>query len=192
MMVQDQFSGNVHEVPDAPASYGVGGVLYDGLGNPVGWNPFSALRRVVSAPLNLVRSAVQGVSSLTNPQAGGAVFPQPPYQPASPYQPSPYQTPPGYPPPSPYGPPAYGAPRPPPLGWINPPLPYTGLGPRRLYMRCAVWPGPQGLVPGYAANMPPGAQPGVPGLPGMPGMPGMPGYPGGPGIFGGGRRRRRR
>ena len=34
-----------------------------------------------------------------------------------------------------------------PTGWIRPPLPYTGLGPRRLYMRCSVWPGPRGLVP---------------------------------------------
>jgi hypothetical protein len=43
--------------------------------------------------------------------------------------------------------------RPPwPQGWIRPPLPYTGLGPRRLYMRCAVWPGPRGLVPVSAAQ----------------------------------------
>jgi hypothetical protein len=41
-----------------------------------------------------------------------------------------------------------------PLGWRRPPLPYTGLGPRRLYMRCAVWPGPKGLVPAHAAQMP--------------------------------------
>ena len=65
------------------------------------------------------------------------------------------------------------------LRWLdNPSLPYTGLGPRRLYMRCAVWPGPQGLVPGYAANMSPGAQPGFPGS--RCGMPGMPDYPGVP------------
>lgn len=45
--------------------------------------------------------------------------------------------------------------RPPwPTGWIRPPLPYTGLGPRRLYMRCAVWPGPRGLVPAIAAQTP--------------------------------------
>jgi hypothetical protein len=41
-----------------------------------------------------------------------------------------------------------------PTGWIRPPLPYTGLGPRRLYMRCAVWPGPSGLVPEIAAQAP--------------------------------------
>ena len=82
----------------------------------------------------------------------------------------------------PFRPPYFGGmPRPPmPLGWQRPSLPYTGLGPRRLYMRCAVWPGPQGLVPGYAANMPPGAQPGIPGFPGI------------PGPMGGGRRHHRR
>jgi hypothetical protein len=41
-----------------------------------------------------------------------------------------------------------------PTGWMRPPLPYTGLGPRRLYMRCAVWPGPSGLVPEIAAQAP--------------------------------------
>jgi hypothetical protein len=44
-----------------------------------------------------------------------------------------------------------------PRGWIRPPLPYTGLGPKRLYMRCAVWPGPRGLVPAYAAQAQPPA-----------------------------------
>ena len=90
--------------------------------------------------------------------------------------------------PPPYRPPWLGFPRPPfpfpfrprprpwPLGWVRPSLPYTGLGPNRMYMRCAVWPGPAGLVPQHAGQM----QPGMPGMPGMPG--GMPG----------GRRRRRR
>jgi hypothetical protein len=41
--------------------------------------------------------------------------------------------------------------RPSPRGWRHPSLPYTGLGPRRLYMRCAVWPGPKGMVPAHAA-----------------------------------------
>lgn len=68
--------------------------------------------------------------------------------------------------------------RPPPVGWVTPALPFTGAQPRRLYMRCSVWPAPAGLVPQFAT------QPGYPGAPGMPGMPG--GQPGG-----GGRRRRR-
>jgi hypothetical protein len=41
-----------------------------------------------------------------------------------------------------------------PPGWIHPSLPYTGMGPRRVYMRCATWLGPRGLVPAYAAQMP--------------------------------------
>lgn len=50
-----------------------------------------------------------------------------------------------------------------PVGWVTPALPFTGRAPRRLYMRCAVWPGPAGLVPAAA----------MPGAPGMPGLPGQ-------------------
>jgi hypothetical protein len=42
--------------------------------------------------------------------------------------------------------------RPPPPGWIPRPSPYTGLRPRRVYMRCLVWRGPKGLVPARAAQ----------------------------------------
>ena len=73
-----------------------------------------------------------------------------------------------------------------PQGWIRSSLPYTGFGSQRMYMRCAVWPGPAGLTPGQGML----PQPGMPGYPGVPGMPGMP--PGMPGMMGGGRRRRRR
>jgi hypothetical protein len=52
------------------------------------------------------------------------------------------------------GMPGMPMPRPWPLGWVRPSLPYTGLGPNRLYMRCAVWPGPEGLVPAMAAQAP--------------------------------------
>ena len=61
---------------------------------------------------------------------------------------------PGMPPGMMPGMPGMPMPRPWPLGWVRPPLPYTGLGPRRLYMRCAVWPGPEGLVPAIAAQAP--------------------------------------
>jgi hypothetical protein len=47
--------------------------------------------------------------------------------------------------------------RPPPPGWIPRPSPYTGLRPRRVYMRCLVWRGPKGLVPARAAQTPPTA-----------------------------------
>jgi hypothetical protein len=71
---------------------------------------------------------------------------------------------------------APGYQRPYPVGWTTPALPYTGMQPRRLYMRCSVWPQRAGLVPQFANQM----MPGTPGYPGMPGQPGM-----------GGRRRRR-
>jgi hypothetical protein len=64
-----------------------------------------------------------------------------------------------------------------PVGWVTPALPFTGSRPRRMYLRCAAWPGPTGLVPAFANQaLPP---------PGMPGAPGMP-------VPGGARRRRRR
>src|SRR3972149_5492945 len=44
--------------------------------------------------------------------------------------------------------------RPFPPGWIPRPHPYTGLRPRRFYMRCLAWPGPRGLVPVSAAQAP--------------------------------------
>jgi hypothetical protein len=73
--------------------------------------------------------------------------------------------------------------RPPfPLGWVRPPLPYTGFGPKRLYMRCAVWPGPRGLVPATALT--PGAM--------TPAVPVVPALVPGAGPMGGRRHRRGR
>ena len=42
-----------------------------------------------------------------------------------------------------------------PVGWRRPPVPYTGLRPRRVYLRCSAWPGPRGLVPVSAATATP-------------------------------------
>ncbi|HTP98180.1 MAG TPA: hypothetical protein VMN56_02560 [Casimicrobiaceae bacterium] len=204
MMVHDQYSGYVHEVPDHLMGTGLGEVVYDGFGNAVGWNPFSAISDAVTGAGNLVRGAVgslaqgagniigqaaqapfnlvgQGVNAIGQGvnaagQVIGSLVPgitglpgMPGFVP--PLPPSPF-TPPGgssmYPP-YPYRPPFLGARPPWPTGWQHAHLPYTGLGPNRMYMRCAVWPGPKGLVPGYAANMPPGAIPGMPGFPGLPG-----------------------
>jgi hypothetical protein len=82
--------------------------------------------------------------------------------------------PPGYPPPTP-------------AGWVRPALPFTGRQPRRMYLRCSVWPAPPGLVPQFAT------QPPVPGMPGAPGVPGLPpGVPPGAGFRRRGFRRRRR
>jgi hypothetical protein len=178
MIVQDQYSGALHEVPDQP-SFPVGEVAYDGLGNPVGL--FGPLRNIISN-IPIVGGLVNRLLPGSPP---GAAAPPPiptPFSPSmnvvGPAVSSLMQQ---------MGP---SMPRPWPLGWIRPQLPYTGLGPRRLYMRCAVWPGPRDLVPGYAANMPPGMRPGLPGFPGM--QPGLPGFPGMPMAFAGRRRRRRR
>ena len=203
MLVHDQYSGYVHEVPDQ--LYGLGEV-YDGLGNPMGLPFLSALAPLASAVLpslapivsripgigNLVGGALQNVGQLA--QGAGNMIGQAARLPfniagqgisATGQAIANLPGMPGFAPPVP----AAAMPRPWPLGWIRQSLPYTGLGPRRLYMRCAVWPGPQGLVPGYAANMPPGAQAAMPGFPGMPALPGMPVMPG---PFRGGRRRHRR
>src|SRR5262245_24795390 len=140
----------------------VGEIAYDGLGNPVGWNPFTAVRRavrgVVANPLRAL-----GVAALPFTAAG--LLPLLAQRLAAQRRTiQRYQM--------------TGRPVPPslmqsfqnisaqlqrarmsahrrwPLGWIRPQLPYTGLGPRRLYLRCAVWPGPRGLVPRYAAQLP--------------------------------------
>jgi hypothetical protein len=164
MLVQDQYSGYVHEVPDQ--LYGLGEV-YDGLGNPLGLPFLSALAPLASSILPAIApilSRIPGVGSLV----GGALqnVSQAAQLPGQaivnlPGMPGLAPRPPAAPLPFPGG-----MPRPWPLGWVRPSLPYTGLGPRRLYMRCAVWPGPHGLVPGYAATMPP--QPTVPVMPVVP------------------------
>jgi hypothetical protein len=187
MMVHDQLSGYVHEVPDQLMGPPLGEVIYNGLGDPVGWNPFQAIGRAVSGVGNLVRNVVGGGagsainSALQTPfNVIRGLLPGAPGVMPPPGVPMPYAPGGSVYPQQPYPPPPYGQQFP--TGWTRPNLPYTGLGPRRMYMRCAVWPGPQGLVPGHAANMPAG----------FPGAPGMPGYPPFPGIGGGRRRRRRR
>jgi hypothetical protein len=194
MLVQDQYSGYVHEVPDQ--LYGLG-EMYDGLGNPLGLPFLSALAPLASSVLpaiapivsripgvgNLVGGALQNVSRLA--QGAGNVVGQAAQLPFNVAGQAIANLPGMLAPRPPAAPlPLPGSmPRPWPSGWIRPSLPYTGLGPRRLYMRCAVWPGPRDLVPGHAANMPPGAQPAVPVMPVMPAV--MP-------PFRGGRRRHHR
>src|SRR5262245_42921278 len=176
MIVQDNQTGALHEVPDQLSGYGdYGEVVYDGLGNPVGrlsgifdtiGNLVGSVAKAVPGLAPAIGSLVPGVGAmglLSNLLPGSAPAPA---------------APPGFPPipvPQVPGAPAFpsapGCPfRPPcPTGWVHPPLPYTGLGPKRLYMRCAVWPGPHGLVPGFAQNLPPQAVPGAapPALPYM-------------------------
>jgi len=161
MIVQDSQTGAYHEVPDHVSGYGAYGdrLVYDGLGNPVGRlsGPFD----FIGNALKSVASAIPGVGPVLSSLIPGSA----PAAPTLPIPPIP-----GLPMPQGF-PISSGAPitagfpsfRPPwPAGWVRPPLPYTGLGPRRLYMRCAVWPGPRGLVPGYAQNLPPQPPPGVP------------------------------
>lgn len=144
MLYQDALTGALHEAPDgqlyesdlAEYPYQMGEV-YDGLGNPVGFLPFlpkiaslasSLLPKVGSLVGGLIRPGGAPAAAAAAPFAAGAamgaMIPRPAFRP------------------------------PWPASWVRPPLPYTGLGPRRLYMRCAVWPGPRALVPASAAQAP--------------------------------------
>lgn len=176
MLVRDTMTGYLHEVPDHalygggfaeyPEQVGEGQVVFDGLGNPVGFLPFlPALANALPAVTGLIGKLAPAVSNIASqvvpavgklasqlpgmlsnilpggglPGAAAAALPALPFPPL----------------PIPGG--APGFPRPPmpmPLGWQHATLPYTGLAPRRVYMRCAVWPGPAGLVPTHAAAMP--------------------------------------
>ncbi len=180
MLYQDRL-GVLHELPDnqvyglgfAGYPYGESQIVYDGLGNPVGAWPFSNIAKsiggLVSKALPAVSSFIPGGSLISQAlpalaqgmaPSPGPSAPQPtPTALMSPGAPSPLPVPQPVGPtgmPMPMGPTGMPMFRPPaiPTGWIRPPLPYTGLGPRRLYMRCAVWPGPSGLVPEIAAQAP--------------------------------------
>jgi hypothetical protein len=149
----------------------VGETVYDGFGNPIGFNPFKAIGSAIRNVGSMVASPFRAVGNLVSRGPGGLISALPAAGLLLPsllsrlmgyrrsiaqYQSSGQPVPPqlmqnyqnllsqyrrtG----------AYR--RPWPRGWRRPPLPYTGLGPRRLYMRCAVWPGPKGLVPTYATT----------------------------------------
>ena len=133
--------------PDMPPPEpGAGEVAYDEFGNPVGFinvlPPMLRFRppalrftppRIIWSPV--LRRFVRWVFSPTQQRWVQVPAAAPVAAPGAPYR------------------------RPWPLGWIRPQLPYTGLGPNRMYMRCAVWPGPKGLVPTLA--MQPGAAAGA-------------------------------
>jgi hypothetical protein len=161
---------------EMPGGDEMGEVAYDGIGNPVGFSlldPFKAIGKAVggaaTAPFRALQSVSRGLPGLPFPGRGialpGLLLPALMSRLAAhrrliqQHRMSGRQVPPalmqnyqrllaqyrsartrtrGFPP-----------------GWIRPSTPYTGLGPRRLYMRCAVWrPAPKGLVPRYAAQMP--------------------------------------
>jgi len=180
-MLHEVPEGPVYGLGFAEDPYHVGEsqIVYDGLGNPVGALPFlaaalpaigglvssalPALSSVIRPAMQAVSSAIPGIGQALSPAMGalGQMLPQLPGAagrdlssiarsmiPNIPGLPVPM---PGFPTPAPMPAPY----RPPwPAGWVRPTLPYTGLGPRRLYMRCAVWPGPKGLVPAIAAQTP--------------------------------------
>jgi hypothetical protein len=160
---------------EMPGGDEMGEVAYDGLGNPIGFSllsPFKAIGKAVGGALTAPFRALQAVGRATGLPVPGAALPfaagllpilarrlaghrraiQQHQMAGRPVPPALMQS--------------FRnisaqiqrarmrGPRRWPLGWRRPPLPYTGLGPRRLYMRCAVWPGPKGLVPAYAAQMP--------------------------------------
>src|SRR5713226_793940 len=137
MFAQDTVTGELHEVPDYQI-YGTpyGAEVLDGLGNPVG--EFDFLKNLVSnIPIvgPLVSGLLPGGSpAAPTPPAALPVVPPPPF-PQLPFGGQPF--------PQPFSP--FLPPTPP--GWMQPAFPYTGAQPRRVYMRCSVWPGQPGLVP---------------------------------------------
>lgn len=154
MLYQDTLTGMVHEAPDNqvsgwglaedPSSVGEPQVIYDGLGNPLGWG---FLKRLVKKAMPFATSMLgpYGIAlrqalpvfskALAEPELAGlpVTYPRPPFYPRVQMR---QHFPAGAP-----------APRPVPPGWMRPHLPYTGPRPRRLYLRCSAWPGPRGLVP---------------------------------------------
>lgn len=160
MLVQDTLTGYLHEVPDTqlyepelaefPEQFAEGQVIYDGLGNPVGALPFLLpfIPKIAALAAKAIPAITQAIPAITRaiPQVGQLV---------SRFLPG------GIPAPVP-GAPAPGLPRwpaglPLPAGWTRPLSPLMARAPRRLYMRCSVWPGPPGLVPISAAQAPAGA-----------------------------------
>ncbi|HXW06497.1 MAG TPA: hypothetical protein VD833_14770 [Vicinamibacterales bacterium] len=170
MLVQDGLTGYLHEVPD-PQLYEYDEV-YDNLGSPVGLFPAIAAalpalapalgkilpgvaRAIAPAASNLIRSALPAVAGAAAGPAAGFVRQALPAvagaaAPLAAGLVGSLAARPGYPPP-PMGP------LPVPAGWTRPPAPYAGLRPRRVYLRCGLWPGEPGLVPIFAANTPPPA-----------------------------------
>ena len=183
MLYEDPVTGALHEIPEnqvgwgyAEDPYSMGEVVYDGLGNPVGFSfrkafgklvkkavPFATSMlgpygQIINRALPLVRQAIGPVA-----QRAALAARQQALQQLSGFG----EGPPAAVPVAPIAPPPGAAMSP--MGarrpghWVRPPVPYTGLRGRRLYLRCAAWPGPKGLVPVTATQGAP-----VPGQPGPP------------------------
>jgi hypothetical protein len=192
MLVQDTLTGAVHEVPanqlyeadyaESPEQMAEGQILYDGLGNPVGFSFLKRAFRAVSklAPLasllpvpgaalltQVAQRALPGVISQLAPAARSLQRVLPPgvvqqiapvaqaFQQAMPAVAAPPESVEGF-----YGEampaqPMAALPLRRPPGWIPRPSPYLGTKGRRVYLRCVLWRGPKGLVPAVAAQTPP-------------------------------------
>jgi hypothetical protein len=203
MLVQDTLTGAVHEVPESqlyeadyaesPEQMAEGQILYDGLGNPVGFSflkkafrklapfasklaPFTSLLPIPGAGLltNLAQRALPRIISQLEPAARELQRVLPPgfVRVAQALQ----QAVPAAAPPGSVGgfygeavpaPPVPAPPMQAPPGWIPRPSPYLGTKGRRMYLRCVSWRGPKGLVPAVAAQAQPApavvAQPVPPG-----------------------------
>jgi hypothetical protein len=174
MLYQDSLTGMLHEVPDSQVQgwglaedpYGVGEpqMVYDGLGNPLGWGFLKKLVKkamplatsmlgpygqIIKHGLPVLRRALAPTAQALRQQAlqqargFGEVAPAA----AAPVVAVPA---------APVVPVAAGVPlrRPLPRGWMRP----QGPGPqaRRVYLRCSAWRGPRGLVPVNVAPDAPG------------------------------------
>ena len=214
MLYQDTLTGMLHEVPDSqvggygeePYGVGEGQMVYDGLGNPLGFSFRRAFSKLAAKAVPFA-SAIPGpwgaIASRALPLVSRAMAPPRPSSPSMQFMPPqmepepagaeigempmvysrpgtyPMQmrppVPPRWVPPTPahwsratparWSPQQSVAMRPPiPAGWRRPQVPYTGVQPRRVYMRCAVWRGPTGLVP-INPGQPPVAPAAVPAAP---------------------------
>ena len=187
MLYQDTLTGMLHEVPDSqvngwglaedPYGVGEGQVIYDGLGNPLGWGflkklvkraaPFATSMlgpygQIIKHALPVVRKALAPSVQAMRQQAAQQLAPVQ----LAPVPPIPQEVQPqmagipvAYPQPTAISPMPI---RPPwPGGWRRPQGPNTGPRPRRLYLRCSAWRGPSGLVPINAGQVPGVTPPGA-------------------------------
>jgi hypothetical protein len=177
MLYEDPVTGALHEIPESQVGwglaedpYGMGEVVYDGLGNPLGFSfrkafgrlikkaaPFATSMlgpygQIINRALPIVRQALAPTAQALRQQAlqqlsGFGEAPAAAMTPVAmqhvPMSVAPVAAP--------------GMVRVPhrlPPGWARPSIPYTGHRGRRVYLRCAAWPGPRGLVPTIAAQAP--------------------------------------
>jgi len=170
MLYQDTLTGMLHEIPDGQVNgfglaedpYGVGEpqMLYDGLGNPLGWG---FLKRLIKKAVPFATSMLGPYGAIINkalPIVSQALSEAPQFE----GLPVAYPPPPGAVAPMPIR-------RPWPAGWRRPVGPNMGHPHRRLYMRCSVWPGPRGLVPVNAGQAPVPVPPGAAAIPVQPVVP---------------------